>query len=466
MALTKDKGKKLKFAQLGGEASISPKFISAMGRNEEIQPVPDDVAPEALATTIVESKVETNRTNERVRRTVKKTTGTITLTEKVRTEHGIATRTETLATAGVTTPSSSALVLKADTDNKGNGQEETDSIEVASFPQLSGQLYDRQNDLVIQYTEQRKVTGSNQGDAGTEITPEDFSRSMVRVYNITAIKAAYAAFHLGVPDYVNFTDGDIPPVLTVLTANYTADSGSGVHDETGAASSTGATISVSLSLTGSSEGSASVSPFVAPQILEVPKRPFAVMQYFGYMDGGFTQAQLLTKLAGVNFANATVNAWPAFKPVAITILAKTRKVSGRAEAAASTSYGKGTDRVDAATSSGQSKSVQVSTGIQVIQIPPTLHANLAGSIPADATTNFSAVARVNLTGSGGPASKDSGTATTGTLTAGGGFSSTSLAATTITTWPTTGLYLFNVQTSQAEFGQVLFRAIVFDFSTL
>lgn len=79
MAQLKNKGPKLYFSQVGGEQPIPPEFIAAMERAEEVQPVPDNVAPEALSDLIVESKVETNRTDERVRRTVKKKTGNITL---------------------------------------------------------------------------------------------------------------------------------------------------------------------------------------------------------------------------------------------------------------------------------------------------------------------------------------------------------------------------------------------------
>lgn len=74
------KGKKLFFAQLGGEQPIPPEFVAAMERAEEIQPLGEIVTgPESLSDTIVESKTETNRTNERVRRTVKKKAGNVTL---------------------------------------------------------------------------------------------------------------------------------------------------------------------------------------------------------------------------------------------------------------------------------------------------------------------------------------------------------------------------------------------------
>lgn len=375
----------------------------------------------------------------------------------------VAPVTTTYGADNAAAPTSSLLTTSIRREVIGGGKAVQNVETVAAWPTQFGQELDHTTMAILPWTETTVALGAS-GAANTEVRPIDYVKQKVRLYDLTAIKAAYSAFALGVADYAVI---DLPPVLTAITANYTADAGSGVHDETGSAASTGTTISLSLALNGSSQGSASVSPFVAPQIKTPLPGKLPVRQYFCYMDGSFTEAQLRTKLAGASFANAAVSAWPAFKPVPITILAKTRKVSGRAEAAASTAYGAGTDRVDATVSTGQSKSVEISTGVQVIQIPPTLHANLVGSMPVDATTSFSAIARVNLVGSGGPASSDSGTATTGTLTAAGGFSYTSMAATTgYTDWPATGLYLYDVQTAQSEFGQVLVRAIVFDFASI
>ena len=75
----KVKGPKLYLSQFGGEQPIPPEFVAAMERKEEVQAVPNDVVPEALSDLIVESKLETNRTGERVRKTVKKKSGNIVL---------------------------------------------------------------------------------------------------------------------------------------------------------------------------------------------------------------------------------------------------------------------------------------------------------------------------------------------------------------------------------------------------
>lgn len=77
MASSQNSGKKLFFSQFGGEQPIPPEFIAAMDRKEEVQSVNNEVEPETLSDTIVESTVKTDRTNERVRRTIKKKAGNV-----------------------------------------------------------------------------------------------------------------------------------------------------------------------------------------------------------------------------------------------------------------------------------------------------------------------------------------------------------------------------------------------------
>ena len=121
MALTKNKGPLLYFSKFGGEQPIPPEFIAKMNRAEEIQAVPNDVTPEALSDTIVESRVETNRTDERVRHTIKKDAGNITLTDKLQDKDGqVVTRTRVLYPVGTTATAATAL-MQVEVHSLGNG---------------------------------------------------------------------------------------------------------------------------------------------------------------------------------------------------------------------------------------------------------------------------------------------------------------------------------------------------------
>lgn len=75
----KNPGPALSSEQLGGEDAIPPEFRAAMQRKTTQQARPNPDTPEALSPIIVESKVETNRTDERVRTTVTKAPGPIIL---------------------------------------------------------------------------------------------------------------------------------------------------------------------------------------------------------------------------------------------------------------------------------------------------------------------------------------------------------------------------------------------------
>jgi hypothetical protein len=119
--MAKNAGPKLYFSQYGGEQPIPAEFIAAMDRAEEVQSVDNSVGPEALSDTIVESKVETNRTDERVRRTVKKKAGNIVL-QTIRTnDQGQPVQvTRTLFPTG-TTPAIPSATQNVAVQSLGNG---------------------------------------------------------------------------------------------------------------------------------------------------------------------------------------------------------------------------------------------------------------------------------------------------------------------------------------------------------
>jgi len=121
MPSIKNKGPLLYFSKLGGEQPIPPEFIAKMNRAEEIQAVPNDVTPETLSDTIVESRVETNRTDERVRHTIKKDAGNITLTDTLQDKDGqVVTRTRVLYPATTTATPATAL-MQVEVHQLGNG---------------------------------------------------------------------------------------------------------------------------------------------------------------------------------------------------------------------------------------------------------------------------------------------------------------------------------------------------------
>src|SRR6266705_1019037 len=85
MALLKNPGPLLTSELLGGETDssreIPPEFRAALDLTVLEQEVPVDVFPDILSDTVIASKVEQSRTDERKRRTVKKPPGSVALLE-------------------------------------------------------------------------------------------------------------------------------------------------------------------------------------------------------------------------------------------------------------------------------------------------------------------------------------------------------------------------------------------------
>lgn len=258
---------------------------------------------------------------------------------------------------------------------------------------------------------------------------------------------------------------NFPPVLQFLNCNYNYERGDGVHSETGTASSIGSEMSVALSGTGSAQGSAAVLPYVDDDVRDVWGQDLPCDHYFFWLPAGFTEADALARLT--TLAGVTVLAWPVFKPTAISLLLRTRKVSGRAEASAKTSHGKTSTREDVAFSKGTGVSFDVSVGVQNIRIPPTLHAAMTYP-PADRSQPFTCTARVNLSATGGiVVPQDTGTVdASGAAVGGFSFSASLFTATTPAALPASGLYLHTFDVGPGRDGQMLCRAVVFDFSVL
>lgn len=124
--MPKNPGKALVNIQVGGEQSIPPEFIAIMGRTEVVQAVDNSVLPESLGDEIVESKVVTDRTNERVRHTVKKKKGIFTLQDINTNQDGMPVQvTRTLYPTGTTpaVPTSTKHVAVRDLGNGWSIQE-------------------------------------------------------------------------------------------------------------------------------------------------------------------------------------------------------------------------------------------------------------------------------------------------------------------------------------------------------
>jgi hypothetical protein len=176
----KNKGPKLYFSQYGGEQPIPPEFIAAMERAEEIQKVPNDVGPETLSDTIIESKVETDQTGERQRKTVKKKSGNIILSAIRTNDQGQPVQvTRTLYPTGTTpaTPSATQSVAVHDLGNGWSIQEvgvEGTYVDGTFTPGVfSGSVFERELPITIpeRFRDTNSVITTRTDESGTAVDP-------------------------------------------------------------------------------------------------------------------------------------------------------------------------------------------------------------------------------------------------------------------------------------------------------
>jgi len=216
----------------------------------------------------------------------------------LRTEHGIATVTDSLVTA-TQTADPSYLVLSDKVDGLNNGTQTREKVVIDSFPLLSGQLFDKQNDAAIRYTEQIQ-SAPPLGQTRTEIVPEDFSRSRVRVFDEASIDSAFS----DVTTILGLTKVNLPPELISATVIYTGASGSSVSSSSDPVynkyTPVGTSSNGSLSKTASLGGSIQVHTDLTYVIKDYSSTEVVCTHYFFYVKSGATMAQILSKCGGAS----------------------------------------------------------------------------------------------------------------------------------------------------------------------
>lgn len=337
---------------------------------------------------------------------------------------------------------------------------------------LSGQQYNRRTDTIIPYTERSedysgpetlRVTGK-EGDPKTEIQPTDRAAAKVTVYDTTAIEAALAEIHHSWPSLSSIY---LPDVLESVSVVWNKSLGSGT-----ATSGPGYMAAINTSVTADAssqvQGSAAISGQVQPVIKEYVSRDLPTMNYSFYIKDDASLAQILTRLATPELANATVLALPVWKPVRHVITAIGGQLSLRQTAEARASGGGSDSSSYVSNTTGTSNSTEAGVQSNTVTIPATIHAAITISNATDTTGTLTVAARAqtpSITSGatyGTQAAQDvNPTDLTGSVA--GSTSPGSLSATSPAAIPVTGLYLTDIGVSIEDFGFLLIRASVINF---
>jgi len=309
------------------------------------------------------------------------------------------------------------------------------------------------------------ITGY-EGDDFCEITPLDAHSARVRLYNVEEIDEILAGTNIIVPTTIPRID--LPAVLNSINAVYNTATGSGTdsHPASQQLILLFGTGSGALTPSSSSQGSAAITPDLQIDITERYLVNVSAMEYTFYLPSGSTMADVITKL--VSLGATGVQAWPQFRPVSHTITLKGQQASVSAKADTSSGGGGSVDSGQVAYQWGNGTSSEVGITTITKTIPPTIHGviNISGGTTSSATASASADASTpTFTAVGTVISPISNTVSvsqnaTATVTP------TSLPATTPSAIPSSGLYIYSLNPGPSEFGQIIFQAIVVDFSTL
>ncbi len=370
---------------------------------------------------------------------------------------GATTTVEHIQTPGTgpATPTFRTVEAKATAIDALHELRETTTLDAEAYPQLAGQNADPTFGIAIPFTEQIKEAGSNAGDAYTDIQPLDRLRSKVRVTNISAIQTALLAYSEANPGRARI---DLPDVLTGVAVLLEKAQGDGDSTETTDYASLSGTGSLSISAPNSSEASASAVPEVLVSIASPGGRQRKVVNWVFFLVRNSTDAQITTKLA--TLAGVVVSDWPSFRPQTHTVAIFGAKVSVRAQAQARYSISIGETSNSAVATTGHGHSKDVGANVRSKTFGPVIHGAISFTGTLSDSNSVSVTASSTVAGY-------TGTSGTITGTCNAYVSPTSLGATSgASAIPTSGKYLYKLDTEPYKYGLMMIRAQVFDFADL
>jgi hypothetical protein len=289
-------------------------------------------------------------------------------------------------------------------------------------PELSGQIYDDQLDIVVPFT--RQVVPADNDLLGQErvaVSPEDALHSTVQELDVEAYRAKVLDEHYTVVAYINM---ELPDRLLDVTAVRTFAYSSG------SATATGTSYSIEASGTGTN------TIDIRFRVKNGYTGPVPATRHIFFLDKqGATFNAVLSKCNALAF--------PALFPEPVTITTVGGSVTRRVSSSISVP-------VEGTPSSASGTSFQNSLSSSIVTIPPTLHEGL--------TVNTQ---DVTLTGTG---SAGSGTITAAAPQFTGAFSPSTIPATSPTSFAP-GNYLINVDTESFRYGLVRVTALVAHISS-
>lgn len=325
---------------------------------------------------------------------------------------------------------------------------------------LHGQRVDPTTGVIQPYT-RRVMNYDDSGNTGveaaarTEIAPIDSKAATVEVFDALSVSTLNADFFRGWSSSVSVK---LPPVLTGITTAFNTAKGEGGYIEEGDGEAIGTSASLSLSLSGQAQASLSIIPDVQPLIRQIWTDVRAMNYTFFIASGTITDANIRSALG--TLLGSTVNAWPVFKPVSIVLTLKGFKISINARATIQQSVSISDSTESQSWSEGEGTGYDVENIVRTVEIPPTIHDNITISSTSvsdniDLEVDISWPDNTNW-----PARSANPVVSTSNFTA--EVTPTSIGATSPSSIPSTGLYLYESSIKDFSPGVSFVHAVVID----
>lgn len=349
---------------------------------------------------------------------------------------------------------------------------------------LYGQTYDAKRNLFLPFVDREydyRDDASNvaggvrdrktglEGTAGADQSPTDEAAAKVRLYDIAAIQAAAVALTTEVlPAKVRVSS--LPDVLYGVKVTFNGSNGAGASNYPTANQQLliNTAGSGGLDPTASAQGSASIVPNVFADVRPFGNRLVNATNYYFYAVAPVTVTNVLTKVIAAG-ATGCIDL-PNFKPRVVKLAINGGQVSVQQTASSDARLAVGTDSSSVSYRWGDQYSKEVGVSSRVETIPETVHAaiTISGNTSTKDVTVTVAASTVALPSTGSPvvaAITNTPTAITATANASVKTEddSNTIAATTPTNVPRTGLYLVDIDGQLDEYGLVAIRATVVDF---
>lgn len=354
---------------------------------------------------------------------------------------------------------------------------------------VQGQKYDPKDGFTVPFSQQMhesEVAAAMQGNAATEIIPQDAAASLVRIYGPPD---GWETEVLELFDTVSF---QLPDVLQSINITYNYAHGNGGKDSSVDCYSEGMAGGLNMSPSNTCQASASIVPDATIGIAQVWAQNVPARKLIFYMQGDITQAALLARLDAIT--GTTVNLWPAFKPEPITLSlqGQSKSIQQTAESSHMDRWSlEGIGSLSWNIEVGDGYSVETSTTTKTMQIPPTIHGEItvtgegggidlgsytptvdevaeiaAGTLCIVGITTTVDASLDGITGAGGAPSFPAvpNTPTPITAVVRGRAKPGTIPATTPSAIPTSGLYLFKTDAQKWHDDINVVQVVLVDFS--